>query len=277
MGHLYAAQPQLKLCVVARPVGRGFGPRMHDHPFHELGVVEAGECAWQIESQRLWLHAGQAILVPANVQHGEFCDREGPARARVSWLGFCCDDAGAPEVAAWSAQPLDLGEGVGELAERLRQVERELDGRRLGAAERLDWLLRDALLLLCRALSKRPSEPRASDLSTHQLAVTRAAAHFIRENHANALRINEIARHVGLSHAHFTTLFHRAFGISPQTYLSQVRVEVARRLLAEGDLTLKEIAASTGFGDAPHLCRRFKLETGLTPGQVRTPRPGESL
>jgi AraC-like DNA-binding protein len=72
----------------------------------------------------------------------------------------------------------------------------------------------------------------------------------------------------GLRRRHLVSAFRARFGLPPHRYLTQLRVDEARRLLAEGRPP-GEVAAAVGFADQSHLVRRFKALLGATPGRSR--------
>ena len=53
-------------------------------------------------------------------------------------------------------------------------------------------------------------------------------------------------------------------------YVDSVRIDRARALLAEGELTLKEIARASGFSTACYFSTAFRRATGETPAGYRT-------
>jgi AraC-like DNA-binding protein len=81
--------------------------------------------------------------------------------------------------------------------------------------------------------------------------------------------LDEIARHHGLSTSTLRRRWFDAMNITPGRYLLNLRLQNARRLLAETALPVGEIATQTGFQDMFYFSRRFKLETQLTPTQYR--------
>lgn len=81
--------------------------------------------------------------------------------------------------------------------------------------------------------------------------------------------IEELAAQYDLSRSHFTRLFTQKTGISPAAFITRLRlhhVEEALRLSAKN---LNEIALDYGYADANHLCKAFKREYGITPGEFR--------
>jgi AraC-like DNA-binding protein len=86
-------------------------------------------------------------------------------------------------------------------------------------------------------------------------------AHF-----AENISIVNLANLACLSEYHFIRLFRKRFGVSPHSYLTQIRLDAARRMLRNGN-PLAETAVTVGFCDQSHLDRHFKRTYGITPGQ----------
>lgn len=63
-------------------------------------------------------------------------------------------------------------------------------------------------------------------------------------------------------------MFQAATGLSPHAYQNQLRVDLGKRLLAEG-MDLSRVAAEAGFADQSHFTRVFRQYTGATPSQYR--------
>jgi AraC-like DNA-binding protein len=95
---------------------------------------------------------------------------------------------------------------------------------------------------------------------------------FIEVHHAKRLSLDDLAARAGLSVFRFVTVFRLHFGVSPYRFLSQVRVERAKRLLIEG-IPPAIVAIEVGLCDQSHLCRRFRSICGMTPGQFVAERP----
>jgi len=78
-----------------------------------------------------------------------------------------------------------------------------------------------------------------------------------------------MASQAGYSPDHFSRLFKRILGISPQAHAIRVRIDRARQLLIESSLTISQIADALGYDDVFFFSRQFKARTGQTPGQYR--------
>jgi transcriptional regulator GlxA family with amidase domain len=81
--------------------------------------------------------------------------------------------------------------------------------------------------------------------------------------------VRRLARVSGVSEAHFARSFKQAFGVPPHRYLLTRRVERARTLLRETDLSVTEIAFKTGWTSLGTFGRTFRDVTGESPGAMR--------
>jgi transcriptional regulator GlxA family with amidase domain len=81
--------------------------------------------------------------------------------------------------------------------------------------------------------------------------------------------VARLARVSGVSSGHFARSFKQAFGLPPHRYLLTRRIEQALALLRDTDLSITEIAFSTGWESLGTFGRRFRAVTGESPGAVR--------
>ena len=95
------------------------------------------------------------------------------------------------------------------------------------------------------------------------------AISYISRNYASDITLEEVAAYVHLNASYFSTIFKQACGSSFKEYLNMVRIEESKRLLANTDYSIIDIAISTGFEDQSYFSKVFKKYTGLTPKQFR--------
>lgn len=81
--------------------------------------------------------------------------------------------------------------------------------------------------------------------------------------------VRRLARVSGVSEAHFARSFKDAFGVPPHRYLLTRRIERARTLLRDTELSITEIAFQTGWRSLGTFGRTFRDVTGETPRDVR--------
>ncbi|WP_159885038.1 response regulator [Paenibacillus puerhi] len=104
--------------------------------------------------------------------------------------------------------------------------------------------------------------------SESQLAVNEAIR-YIRAQLHTELTLNECAKHVHLSSNYFVNLFKKVTGITFVQFLTQERMEQAKRLLLE-DKQVQDIAAAVGYEDRRYFSDVFKKTVGMTPTEFKT-------
>jgi AraC-like DNA-binding protein len=117
-------------------------------------------------------------------------------------------------------------------------------------------------LLLARHAEERLSE---APLGPERAAVRRVRE-YLEANLAPAPCLHDLAGVANLSRFHLLRVFRRDTGLAPHEYLTQLRIERAKRLLAAGE-PISAVALAVGFSDQSHLNRRFKRLVGVTPGR----------
>lgn len=104
------------------------------------------------------------------------------------------------------------------------------------------------------------------------------ALQFASQHFAEPLAVSQLAVQAGLSTSQFQREFRRVFNMTPGAYLTQVRLQAARHLLAHSPQPLSAIALDCGFHDQSHFTKRFQAATGLGPRAYRrrfAPSPGQ--
>ncbi len=92
---------------------------------------------------------------------------------------------------------------------------------------------------------------------------------FVTINVASAIRNADLAAAVGLSQSHLLKAFKQSFGVTPQAYVAQRRVEHAKHLMVSTEQPLAQIALACGLADQAHFSTLFRRVTGVTPARWR--------
>jgi AraC-like DNA-binding protein len=95
--------------------------------------------------------------------------------------------------------------------------------------------------------------------------------------YAEPLGVDDLARAAGLSRAHFSREFRRAFGESPHAYLLTRRLERAAALLRSTDRSVAEICVAVGLSSVGSFTTSFTRTFGMSPTAYREAYPPASL
>lgn len=98
---------------------------------------------------------------------------------------------------------------------------------------------------------------------------------YLQNNFHHPLPLGEIAAHFGYSESRFSHVFNQFFGCTVTAYLSNLRCQSAAELMKQRNLTVTEIALSSGFESTRTFYRAFKACFGCSPKQYVAKRTGD--
>ena len=142
---------------------------------------------------------------------------------------------------------------------------------KLCTSDRSSKLTRDSLLsnfLVYLVTCDREHIPRMYKKVKPAIALV---GDYLQENYSNSVSLAKLADIAGISRFYLSRLFRRERGISLSAYQTQIKVDRAKKLLAEGK-SISTVATETGFYDQSHFGYHFKRLVGTTPGKY-----GESI
>lgn len=95
----------------------------------------------------------------------------------------------------------------------------------------------------------------------------RPALDYLYEHFSEECSISYLAKMVHLHPFYFTRIFKHAIGVTPHLFLRKLRIQKAKALILNTDLSFTQIAEYVGFNSIHHFSRTFKQLEGLTPSQ----------
>lgn len=92
---------------------------------------------------------------------------------------------------------------------------------------------------------------------------------YLDEHFQEPLRAEKLAKRANISVATLSRHFKRTVGVGLESYLQNLRIEEAKRLLNTGSLPIFQVAQSCGFKSASHFTRFFRRKNGCSPEEFR--------
>ncbi|MDR0897200.1 MAG: response regulator [Oscillospiraceae bacterium] len=105
--------------------------------------------------------------------------------------------------------------------------------------------------------------------SRHDALIAKAQAYLAEKFCDPMVNLRELAEHVNLSTNHFCTVFSQATGKTFTEYLTDLRMEKAKELLANAALRTSDVAYQVGFNDPHYFSYLFRKHEGVSPRDYR--------
>lgn len=227
-----------------------------------LMFIEQGNGWVRIHDRELRVGPGQVVFLPANIRHAYGASDQDPWS--IFWFHF--DGRGALDLLEWTglspANPVMNCASWDGLRRQFRSI--------FGAIERgyHDHTLLEMSCVLINVITLLHRNP-AFERSTDAAERIERAMDKMRVSLNAPLTLVEYAKSVGYSVARFCYWFKLHTGISPMTYLNELRVQRACEYLDTTRLSVKEVAATLGYDDPLYFSRSFKKCTGQSPLSYR--------
>ena len=126
------------------------------------------------------------------------------------------------------------------------------------AMKRVTLLLHEIMLRMSEQISEAKVDGRAAAMRS-----------YLDGHVSETVRIEHLARAVGISPSGVNRLFRAAFGVTPYAYLARKRIELASELLLTSTLSIKAIAAHLAYADEFYFSCVFRKSTGHSPSEFR--------
>ena len=124
-------------------------------------------------------------------------------------------------------------------------------------------------LQLFQLLKQESNQPRHLKLTSQEIERVHEAKTILQNNYLTPPSLVELAQKTHLDRMKLQQGFRQVFQVTPFEYLQNYRLDLARILLEEKDLTVTNIAHRIGYSNVSYFSRAFKRRFGVTPGKYR--------
>lgn len=252
--------------------GHFFGPAVRTH--YLIHFIRSGKGRYMRGNSEYALKKGDAFLILPGETTKYMADEEAPWE--YTWIAFDGPDAGTLlRHCGFTDSQVVYRAPDEESAQRLlTQTIVFEDSFHENSQNLLEILGNFYLLFSCMYQEQLPAHllpesGNAAQTGSLQEIYFRQAVEYLEHNFSYPVKIEQLARQVGVSRTYLYKIFISHSGKSVQQYLLDLRLEAAMDMLKKTRRDITEIAYSCGFTDSPSFCRQFKKTTGRTPLQYR--------
>jgi AraC-like DNA-binding protein/mannose-6-phosphate isomerase-like protein (cupin superfamily) len=227
----------------------------HSHPFFELIFFLEGKANIDAGAETVDVLGFDVVVYPPGLEHAEHLDLRHRQEIICLWA-----DTGPT---ATFDHAIKLMDERGTLRSLFEMVYAEFTANRPCSAELISCYLKTIFLQVRQHFSELPRE--TTSLVERSLG-------YIHEHYARDSDIDELAGQVAVSPSYLFRLFKKKMQVTPMHYRNMVRVDKAKLLLADQQLTVDDVAERVGFDDPKYFARVFRDLTGTTPSAYRRSR-----
>lgn len=218
----------------------------HMHNCWELVFYESCSGETRIGSKRYSFFPNSFALIPPHTPHDEIHTRDG----NLSCIGFEADlEHRIEEVFCEHGEPL--------IRRTFQRILSEARSRLTDSEEMLSLLTSELILLL-----RRRTEQKRNLHGNFPLA-----RRFLDENYSTKILFSELAASCGYGYDYFRHRFRELYGMSPQQYVMNKRLQQSEQYLLHSDCNCTEIAYLCGFSDSAQFSTLFRKAYGVSPKQ----------
>ncbi len=235
----------------------------HFHEYYVIGFVEKGERSLSCKNQEYVIQKGDIVLFNPGDNHACVQIDEGTLDYRCFniskevMLDWAEEVTGKRELPGFSPNVIHDEEAVCYLRPLHELVMK-------GSCE---FGKEENLLLLLSLLIQQYGQSFENCIPECRDEIERACT-FMEQHYAERIYLDQICRHAGLGKSALLRAFTRSKGVTPYSYLENIRIGEARKLLEQGVPPI-EAALQTGFSDQSHFTNYFNRFIGLAPGVYR--------
>lgn len=205
------------------------------------------------------LHAGDCYIMPARVRNKIYSDKRDPHS--MCWINVCgkLPDA-LIDIYFGDKLPIIASIKIDGLLSEIRELLKEKTSTR----DRCALLLHEITLAV-----KEASDSEEARKGNNAGSIENQIESFIVNRLQEKFSVTALAEHFDMSVPKLIRLFHDKFGCTPYSYYLSVKVDIAKKMLAETNLTVEDIACRLNFLDRNHFAKTFQKKTGMTPSGYR--------
>lgn len=248
-------------CSAAQKWGKGIREQ------YILHYVVSGKGYYNTPDGRFSLFPGDIFLIRPFTEIEYYPDPNDPWEYR--WVNFTGADAEIILSRTDFTPDCPVMSGCGEDILLLMEMITDNPGQELyNTLELTGTLYRLLAALVKRSGNKIPTSKRSEE--RHKCL--RAALDYIAANYPLPISVDDIAAAAAVSRSTLFRLFRTELGAAPSDYLIEYRIDQAKKLLSETDISVTAAARSAGYENNLYFSRAFRKATGMSPTEYRNRR-----
>lgn len=258
------SQEQLKLRNVASAkYGGDWHSIPHAHNYTELFYIIGGDGQFLIDDEKFPVRAHQMVIVNPNIMHTELSYEARPLEYIVLGIeGLEVSIPGTNE----GRYCIYTFPAANKVLNCMQGILREMQDRELEHPMVCQAYMDILVVQLMRNTGTSMTQVADSSPTNRQCAMVRR---YIDNHYKEQLTLDLLAAAANVNKYYLAHAYKQVYGISPINHMIARRVQEAKRLLIETDLSLSQISVILGFSSPSYFSQRFRKSEGISPVDYR--------
>lgn len=260
------AQPLQKMIlrnVASARYGGDWHSIPHSHSYTELFYIVGGDGQFRINDHIFPVQTHQLVVVNPNTLHTEVSYDARPLEYIVIGIEGMELTFSGTEEARYCIYTFPEKNGV---LTCMQSILREMQDREAEYQTVCQACLEIILVQLLRNASVSVTQVHSRFPTNRQCSSVR---HYIDHHYKENITLDYLAENANINKYYMAHAFKREYGVSPIRYLITCRIQEGKRLLAETDLSLSQIAHVLGFSSPSYFSQTFRNSEGMSPTEYR--------
>lgn len=236
----------------------------HSHNFSELFYVRSGRGNFIVEDEIYPVKQDDLVIVNPNVEHTEVSVSSDPLEYVVLGVEGMSFDFG-DRSGSRNHEIINYRNQRDELLFYFNALLRETENK----DENYEAICQNLLEVVVISLMRSSGHPFSVVATQRANKICSRIKRYIDSNYAEEISLDSLAEKAHLSKYYLVHTFAKYYDMSPINYLNEVRLRASKELLETTDLSISQVAESTGFSSQSYFSQSFRRSCGLTPSDYR--------
>lgn len=238
----------------------------HTHDTLSVGIVEQGQSTFYYQGQVHKIGPGDIAIIPANEVHA--CNPQ--VDTGWTYLMFYIDPNWLRHLAEQTTKLKGDIPDFSTPVVRHPPLFRSLVQLHAVIESPTDKLEKESFIytIFTQLITDYGDQKSQQPIQNQESQAVKVALDYLADHLSKNISLNELSALSGFSTYHFLRMFRNSVGLPPHAYQTQLRINRAKKLLANGE-DIVQVAYDTGFTDQSHFSNKFKRLVGATPRQYK--------
>lgn len=225
--------------------------RTHMHAMYELVYYCSGRGYTTIAGKQFDYTANHFTIIEPSAMHNEYMLEE----TSLMYFGFFnYNDLISLKTAMFQDHDQVIYRLIAQMADEIKHKQKH-------STLKLNALLQCVLIEISR-MSEKDGLPSNKETFIHTIK-------YMQQYYSSEINVTQLANMSGYSYDYFRHIFKEYVGVTPISYITNLRINKAKEMLLDNQTSILEISLACGFPNASRFSETFKKQTGMSPRQYR--------